>query len=106
MKLSCKLVPRDDKIRQQLIGRLLALGFEPFSDGEAIAIEYEGVCDGTPLAAITVFESFGCDHAIVFKDWGKDCGEGQDEESKTCIKVTLCNGTKPCGKGCSSSTVA
>ena len=106
MKLSCRLIPRDDRTRQNLVGRLLALGFEPFSDGEAVAIEYEGVCDGKPLAAISVFESFGCDHAIVFKDWGDDCGEGQNAEPKVCTKVCLCNGAKPCGERCPSSAVA
>lgn len=88
MQLNCRLVPRSDEVRKKLIARLEALGQKPTVDENgAVTLDYEGVCSGTPLSIITVFESFGCDRAIVFKDWGND--EGQGKTPKTCIKINL-----------------
>lgn len=86
MQLQCRLVPRNDTIRTQLVARLVALGFEPHSDGSAVVLDYDGPCSGRPLSAITVFESFGCDRAIIFKDWK---GDDEDGEPNTRIKVNL-----------------
>lgn len=79
MQLSCRLTPKNEKEREQLVSRLLALGFDPFLNGDAVGLEYEGDCDGKALAGITVFESFGCDRVIICKDWSDYCGEGQNK---------------------------
>lgn len=89
MKLYCRLMPRNELVQNQLITRLKVLGHGPIIDTDgAVILDYEGACDGTPLAIITVFESFGCDRVFVFKDWRND-GKGQGEESQTAIKVNL-----------------
>ena len=88
MQLNCRLVPQNDSIREKLVARLQALGQKPIIDETgAVTLDYDGACSGTPLSIITVFESFGCDRAIVFKDWGDN--EGQDKTPKTMLKVSL-----------------
>lgn len=87
MQLSCRLLPKNDIVRRQLVSRLLALGFEPGSDGDVVTLDYDGPCDGKPLAAITVFEDFGCDRVIVSKDWGSR--EGQNKEESTMLYAKL-----------------
>lgn len=89
MQLHCRLIPKDEKMRQQLVARLLALGFEPKWEDSSVVLDYEGACDGKALSAITVFESFGCDRAIIFKDWGSNSGEGQNQTQKTRLTLTL-----------------
>lgn len=89
MKLHCRITPKDDQMRKLLVGRLLALGFDPYWDDGAVVLDYEGVCDGKTLAAITVFESFGCDRAIIFEDWGPKDGEGQNEIPEARFALTL-----------------
>lgn len=88
MKLDCRLIPDSDKTKERIISRLEALGHTPMVDETgAVTLNYEGPCSGTPLSIITVFESFGCDRAIVFKDWGDD--EGQKQAPKTMFKINL-----------------
>lgn len=86
MNMYCRLLPKDEGIRLSLMSRLEALGHKPIVDSDgAVVLDYEGECSGTPLAIITVFESFGCDRVFVFKDWrGED-----DGRPKTRIKVNL-----------------
>lgn len=88
MKLYCRLLPRTDQIRDSLVARLKALGHEPIIDSDgAVVLDWEGECSGTPLAIITVFESFGCDRVFVFKDW-----KGEDDgRPRTKIRANLGN---------------
>lgn len=79
MFLHCRLIPPDDDVRASITSRLEALGHAPVIDSDGgVVLDYEGPCSGAPLAIITVFESFGCDHAIVFK--GACVNNGQSSE--------------------------
>ena len=89
MKLFCRLMPDSNKTRYSLVSRLESLGHKPIIDSDgAVILDWEGSCSGTPLAIITVFESFGCDRVFVFKDWGQN-DEGQNQISTTSVKVNL-----------------
>ena len=76
MKLYCRLKPPSEQVERSLVSRLEALGHKPIIDTDgAVILDYEGACDGTPLAIITVFESFGCDRTFVYQGGH---GEGQE----------------------------
>lgn len=78
MKLHCRLTPDSEKTRDSITARLEALGCKYVIDiYGAIVVNYEGACDGKPLAIITVFESFGCDRVYVLQDW-RSVGKGQE----------------------------
>lgn len=84
MKLHCRLIPEDEKMRTSLSTRLEALGHKPTIDSEgAVVVDYDGPCSGEPLAIITVFESYGCDHAILWK------GETESGKETTSVRVRL-----------------
>lgn len=82
MKVNCQLVPKHDFMRQSIVARLLALGFEPVDVDGRVVVDYEGDLDGKAMALISVYESFGCDRAIVFKDWGSDEGQGTQAQKR------------------------
>lgn len=75
MKLYCRLVPKDEATRDSMVARLNALNSPPIIHEGSIIVNYEGPCSGHALAIITVFESFGCDHVIMFKDLGGEDGQ-------------------------------
>ncbi len=84
MNLHCRLMPKNEGMLNQIVSRLKALGHNPIVDSDgAVVLDYSGECSGTPLAIITVFESFGCDHVFVWK--------GEKDGSKTRIKASLGN---------------
>lgn len=67
MKLCCRMIPKTSEIREKLVSRLVALGYEPTVSDDSVTLEYDGNYDRHAMAIISVFESFGCDRAIVFK---------------------------------------
>ena len=95
MKLSCQASPKHSTIRRQLVARLLALGFEPQEEGDRIVVDYEGAFDGKAMALISVFETFGCDRALIFTEMGGESNEGSQKEGETLIAIRL-GKSKPC----------
>lgn len=89
MELQCKLIPKGDQMRQQLVARLLALGFDPYSVGDSVVVDYTGAFDKKAMTLISVFDSFGCDRAVIFKSFGGENGEGQEQARTTSVKVML-----------------
>lgn len=84
MHLHCRLMPKNEDIQKSIVSRLEAMGHDPIIDSDgAVILDYDGACSGTPLAIITVFESFGCDHVFVWK------GETKGGEPTTRIQVKL-----------------
>lgn len=68
MHLHCSLRPDNCKTRDSLIARLEALGEHPVEeDNGLIVLDYEGTYENHAMALIAVFESFGCNHTMMFK---------------------------------------
>ena len=84
MHLHCRLMPKNEDIQNSIVSRLEAMGHDPIIDSDgAVILDYDGDCSGTPLAIITVFESFGCDRVFVWK------GETKSGEPTTRIQAKL-----------------
>lgn len=67
MNLHCSLRPDSDKTRDSLIARLEALGEHPVEEDGLVILEYEGTYEKHAMALIAVFESFGCNHTMMFQ---------------------------------------
>lgn len=67
MVLNCSIRPDSDKARDSLIARLEALGETPIEQDGLVILDYEGTYEKHAMALIAVFESFGCNHTVMFK---------------------------------------
>lgn len=77
MQLTCRLIPKNRMVKRQLVARLEALGFKPRVEENCVSLDYTGNFNKEAMTIISVFDSFGCDRAIICKDWGCDNDEGQ-----------------------------
>ena len=67
MNLHCSLRPDNDKTRDSLVARLEALGEHPVEEDGLIILEYEGTYEKHAMSLIAVFESFGCNHTMMYQ---------------------------------------
>lgn len=67
MNLHCSLRPDSDKTRDSLVARLEALGEHPVEEDGLVILNYEGTYEKHAMALIAVFESFGCNHTMMFQ---------------------------------------
>lgn len=90
MRMHCRLIPKNEAMESSIVHRLRALGHSPTIDADgSVVVNYDGVFDQHAMAIVSVFDSFGCDRAIIFKDWGVSNGKGQEASSSQSCKIML-----------------